>query len=161
MEAIIVDKKISIELEEDQISVNGKTLQPDIKSIGENKFNVIKNHKVYDVEISKTEGKEFEIKVNGTLYPVVLKDKLDLVLEKLGIDQKSQKQNDEIKAPMPGLILNIMAKAGDEVKKGDSILILEAMKMENVIKSPIDGVITEIDVAVGDSVDKNKILCRF
>lgn len=161
MEAIIGDKKISIELEGNQISINGKTLNPDIKNIGENRFNVINDHKVYDVEINKVEGKEYEIKVNGTIYPITLKDKLDLVLEKLGIDQKSQKQNDEIKAPMPGLILNIMAEVGDEVKKGDSILILEAMKMENIIKSPIDGTISEIYVTVGDSVDKNKILCRF
>ncbi|MEL6557886.1 MAG: biotin/lipoyl-containing protein [Bacteroidota bacterium] len=161
MEAIIGDKKISIELENDVISVNGKLIEPDIKNIGENKFNVIKDHKVYDVEISKVDGKEYEVKVNGTLYPVALRDKLDLVLEKLGIDQKSQKQNDDIKAPMPGLILNVMANEGDEVKKGDSLFILEAMKMENVIKSPVDGVITEVTVSVGDSVDKSKILCKF
>ena len=161
MEAIIGDKKISIELENDEISVNGKLIEPDIKNIGENKFIVIKDHKVYDVEISKVDGKEYEVKVNGTVYPVALRDKLDLVLEKLGIDQKSQKQNDDIKAPMPGLILNVMANEGDEVKKGDSLFILEAMKMENVIKSPVDGVITEITVSVGDSVDKNKILCKF
>lgn len=161
MEAIIGDKKISIELENNVISVNGKLIEPDIKNIGENKFNVIKDHKVYDVEISKVDGKEYEVKVNGTVYPVTLRDKLDLVLEKLGIDQKSQKQNDEIKAPMPGLILNVMANEGDEVKKGDSLFILEAMKMENIIKSPIDGIITDIAVSVGDSVDKNKILCKF
>lgn len=161
MEAIIGDKKISIELENDEISVNGKLINPDIKNIGENKFNVIKDHKVYDVEISKVDGKDYEVKVNGTVYPVALRDKLDLVLEKLGIDQKSQKQNDDIKAPMPGLILNVMANEGDEVKKGDSLFILEAMKMENVIKSPIDGVISEIAVSVGDSVDKNRILCKF
>ena len=161
MEAIIGDKKFDLAIEQSEISVNGESVNPDIRKIGDNKYSVIHNHKVYEVEISGEEDKTYEVKVNGAVYPVALKDKLDLVLEKLGIDQKFQKQNNDIKAPMPGLILDVMVQPGTEVKKGDSLFILEAMKMENVIKSPIDGVITEVAVSVGDSVDKNKILCKF
>ena len=160
MEAIIGDKKFALALS-DSISINGKIVEPDIRQIDEYRYSVIHNHKVYDVEIINTEDKDYEVKVNGAVYPVQLKDKLDLVLEKLGIDQKFQKQNNEIKAPMPGLILEVMVSVGDTVKKGDSILILEAMKMENVIKSPVDGTISEICVSKKDSVDKNKVLCKF
>ena len=161
MEAIIGDKEFVVDIEQSTITVNGEAVEPDIRQTGDNKFSIIHNHKVYDVEISDVEGKSYEIKVNGAVYPVTVKDKLDLVLQKLGIDTKSQKQNNHIKAPMPGLILDVMVNAGDEVKKGDSLLILEAMKMENVIKSPVDGVISEVLVNKNESVDKNKVLCKF
>ena len=160
MEAIIGDKKFDLTIEEG-ISINGQEVQPDIRQIDDHKYSIIHNHKVYEVEITAVDGKDYEVKVNGAVYPVELKDKLDLVLAKLGIDQKFQKQNNDIKAPMPGLILDVMVSTGDMVKKGDSILILEAMKMENVIKSPVDGTISEICVAKNDSVDKNKVLCKF
>lgn len=161
MEAIIGEKKISLKIDGETIDIDGKKVKPDISPTGENKYNVISNHKVYQIEVHKSGRKHFEIKVNGTMYPVLLKDELDLNLEKMGISQKTGDMNSEIKAPMPGLIIDILANPGDEVKKGDSVLILEAMKMENVIKSPVDGIISEILVAKGDSVEKSKILCRF
>ena len=67
----------------------------------------------------------------------------------------------EIKAPMPGSILNILVEAGQEVKAGDQLLILEAMKMENVIKSPGDGVVAKIHVDEKQSVEKNQVLISF
>ncbi|MEL7145652.1 MAG: biotin/lipoyl-containing protein [Bacteroidota bacterium] len=160
MQAIIGDKQFDLQVE-DGISINGEKIQPDIRKIDDQKYSIIHQHKVYEVEIVSVEGKEYEVKVNGAVYPVELKDKLDLVLAKLGIDQKFQKQSNDIKAPMPGLILDVMVTEGDTVKKGDSLLILEAMKMENVIKSPVDGVISEVCVSKNDSVDKSKVLCKF
>ncbi len=161
MEAIIGDKKITVDIENGLITVDGKEVVPDIKETGERSFNVILNHTVYEVELLKIDGKSYDIKVNGSSYPVQLKDKLDLTLERLGIDQSTEKIENEIKAPMPGLILKVMVNEGDQVQKGDSILILEAMKMENVIKSTIDGIVEKIEISVGDSVDKGKILVRF
>ena len=67
----------------------------------------------------------------------------------------------DIKAPMPGLILDIMVEVGQEVKKGDALMILEAMKMENVLKSTGEGTITSIEVEKGQSVEKNNILIKF
>jgi biotin carboxyl carrier protein len=67
----------------------------------------------------------------------------------------------EIKAPMPGLILEINVAEGAEVKENDALLILEAMKMENVLNSPRDGVIKSISVAQGETVDKNALLIEF
>jgi biotin carboxyl carrier protein len=62
---------------------------------------------------------------------------------------------------MPGLIVDIKVEAGQEVKKGDPILILEAMKMENIIKSPGDGVVKAIKVNPRDNVEKNQVLIQF
>jgi biotin carboxyl carrier protein len=62
---------------------------------------------------------------------------------------------------MPGLILDLKVKPGDEVKKGDVVLILEAMKMENSIKSPGDGIVKLVKVNLKDSVEKNQVLIQF
>jgi len=161
MEAIIGDQKIKVDIDKGSFYINDEKVNPDIQAIGEKTYSVILNHKVYDVEIIAGEGKKLDIKVNGATYLVQLKDKLDLTLEKMGIDQTSQKLENEIKAPMPGLILQTFVNEGDTVSKGDPLLILEAMKMENVIKSTMDGEVSKIEVSIGDSVDKGKILCRF
>jgi biotin carboxyl carrier protein len=61
----------------------------------------------------------------------------------------------EIKAPMPGLVVRLPVKKDDSVKKGQSVAVIEAMKMENDIKSPADGVVTTIHVAERNAVEKN------
>ncbi|MDX1317201.1 MAG: acetyl-CoA carboxylase biotin carboxyl carrier protein subunit, partial [Xanthomarina gelatinilytica] len=73
----------------------------------------------------------------------------------------ASKKVNEIKAPMPGLILDIHVKEGQEVKEDDALLILEAMKMENVLTSPRDGIIKSISVSKNDTVDKNQLLIEF
>jgi biotin carboxyl carrier protein len=74
--------------------------------------------------------------------------------------QASGKVN-SIKAPMPGLIIDLKVKDGDAVKTGDALLILEAMKMENIIKSPGEGIVKTVKVKKGDSVEKNQVLIEF
>jgi biotin carboxyl carrier protein len=100
------------------------------------------------------------IKLNNARYEVKLKDDTDLLLEELGISNKTQKVQN-IKAPMPGLVLSVKVKEGDEVKKGDGLLILEAMKMENLIKAQSEGKVKKIHVAQGAKVEKNQPLIEM
>ena len=79
----------------------------------------------------------------------------------MGFETGTTKKVNEIKAPMPGLILDINVEIGQEVKEDDPLLILEAMKMENALTSPRDGVIKSISVTKGDAVDKNQLLIEF
>lgn len=67
----------------------------------------------------------------------------------------------KVNSPMPGKILNVRAKAGAAVKKGDVILVLEAMKMENDIIAPQDGTIVSVNVSVGDSVEAGVVLATL
>lgn len=62
---------------------------------------------------------------------------------------------------MPGMVLNILVTEGQEVKKGDALIILEAMKMENILKSPTDGTIKKIAITKGFAVEKNQLLIQF
>ena len=135
----------------------------DFISIKDGAFHIIKNNQSYNAEVisANHEEKSFDIKVGNNIYQVSIKDKYDALLEKLGMDDLLAGQVNEIKSPMPGLVFDILAKVGDEVKKEDSVLILEAMKMENTIKSPGDGKIKSIEVSKGDTVEKNQLLISF
>lgn len=105
--------------------------------------------------------KTYSVKVNNNTYEVAIKDALDQQIEALGFEVGLSKQINEIKAPMPGLILEIHVTIGQDVKEDDSLLILEAMKMENVIKSPRDGIIKSVAVKQGETVDKNALIIEF
>src|SRR5690606_3417991 len=94
-------------------------------------------------------------------YTVQLRDKFDLLLEKMGMNNGQSGKINTIKAPMPGLIVDVRVKEGDTVKANDPLLILEAMKMENMIKPPGDAVVKSIKVRKGDNVEKNQVLIEF
>lgn len=149
--------------EKNTFSVNNKVIDWDIIPIGNDRYHIIYNHQSYTAELIdiSADKKEVSLKINYDIFNIVVKDKFDQLLEKLGMTDFSSSKVNEIKAPMPGLILSIHIKEGDKVKKGDSIMILEAMKMENVLKSPGEGIVKSIIVKKGDSVDKNAILVQF
>ena len=157
------EKEITIETDEASFLLEGNPLQWDISKIDEHSFHVIYQDKtfLFQVDTVNHQEKTFTFQVNGKLITVALKDKLDLLLEKLGMSDLANAAVNDVKAPMPGLILDILVKPGDTVNKGDSLMILEAMKMENVLKAPGDGEIKEITVSKGQSVEKNQILIQF
>ena len=107
------------------------------------------------------QNKTFQLRLNNIKHTVQVKDKFDLILDELGFDSKSSSMLNQIKAPMPGLILEVNVNKEDHVNKGDKLLVLEAMKMENVIKSPGQGIVKEVRVSKGDSVEKNQVLIQF
>jgi biotin carboxyl carrier protein len=92
---------------------------------------------------------------------VQLEDEHDQLLKQLGFDKLASGKVADIKAPMPGLVLKILVNQGDEVKKGDNLLVLEAMKMENILKSPVDGIVHTIKVLASDKVEKNQVMITF
>ena len=121
------------------------------------------NNKSYNVDVVKlnVEEKSLVVKINSVKFTLQLKDKYDELLHSLGLDNLAVKKVNDVKAPMPGMVLNILVKEGDEVKKGDALIILEAMKMENILKSPSDGHIKKIAINKGVAVEKNQILIQF
>lgn len=92
---------------------------------------------------------------------IEISDFMDEKMFSLGIDIKKLQKAKNIKAPMPGLILKTLVKEGQEVKPGEALFILEAMKMENVFKAPDELTINKILINEGDTVDKNQELITF
>ena len=112
------------------------------------------------VEVDSSE-KVFIIRINNNSYRVQLKDRYDELLQSLGMDTFSSKKESEIKAPMPGRVLDVVVQEGDRISKGDNVVVLEAMKMENVIKSPTDGIVKNVCVIKEEAVEKNQVLIAF
>ncbi|MDP5001793.1 MAG: acetyl-CoA carboxylase biotin carboxyl carrier protein subunit [Flavobacterium sp.] len=135
----------------------------DAVSVEKDKFHVLKNHIPYKAEIVSADflSKKYTIRVNNNIYEVAIEDALDILIKSMGIERGRTKVVNAIKAPMPGLILEINVEVGQTVKENDSLLILEAMKMENSFLSPRDGVIKSIAVEKGHAVDKGQLLIEF
>lgn len=107
------------------------------------------------------ETKTVTLLYNGQKYQVKLIEPLDDLLKSMGLENALTPKVSDLKAPMPGLVLQILVEPGQEIKKGDKILILEAMKMENAIKAPADAIVAQIHINPGTAVDKNQLLITF
>lgn len=144
-------------------TLNDALIKGDIMKISPYQYHILHNNKSYNVDVVKlnVEEKSLVLKVNSVKFTLQLKDKYDELLHSLGLDNLAAKKVNEIKAPMPGMVLRVLVSEGDEVKKGDALLVLEAMKMENILKSPTDGIIKKIAAVKGVAVEKNQLLIQF
>lgn len=160
-----VNEKFNFEVNETQgaWTVNGAPVSLDTLVIKDNLLHILHQNTSYRVEIVSfsKEEKLASIKVNGQTYSIAIKDRFDDLLHQLGLDNLQSSKVAELKAPMPGLVLSVLVKEGDEVKKGDNLFVLEAMKMENIIKSPADVTIKSIKIKPSDKVEKNQVLIQF
>ena len=163
IKAKVNDKRdYTITEKDEQIEINGEAVQPDVYRIDEHRMHLLLNNTSYNVEIAgfDAETKTYTVKVNGQKHTVGVKDRFDILLEQMGMADLAANKVNDIKAPMPGLVLKMLIAEDAEFKKGDAILILEAMKMENVIKAPADGVVKEILIKAGDKVEKNQVMVK-
>ncbi|MDR0506510.1 MAG: biotin/lipoyl-binding protein [Dysgonamonadaceae bacterium] len=121
------------------------------------------NGNVYKVVINRIEDTIAEVEVNGTPYKVemnkptkkqvvTINRPVQTTVAPVSRPQPSTSGSSALRSPLPGIILEISVKAGDAVKKGQKVLVLEAMKMENVINADRDGIVKEVKVNKGDSV---------
>jgi biotin carboxyl carrier protein len=156
-------KTWNISFENDQIQVDQNPFHWDVVEIAENTFHILKDHASYTAELVEAdyEAKKFIIKVNGQRHEIQIKDRFDLLLDKMGLSEANNRKINDLRAPMPGLILEIKVRPGQEVKQGDPIMILEAMKMENILKAPGNGTVRAIKVNVRQNVEKNQVLLEF
>ncbi len=161
--AIVNGKDFEIVPSDEGFMVNGQPLNWDKVKIADGYFHIFIQDKSYRTEVVRIDplAKAVTLKINGHTYLVEVKDKFDLLLEKLGMNTSAGSKINNIKAPMPGLIIDLKVQAGSTVKAGDALLILEAMKMENIIKSSGEGIVKHVKVKKGDSVEKGEVLIEF
>lgn len=126
-------------------------------------FNLLQsNRSVNGVLITASQSaKKQTIEIDGESFEIQIKDELDLMLDEMGFSTIAGKQIKEIKAPMPGLVLEIAVSEGQEVFEGDKILILVAMKMENSITIGSNARIKHISVSPGQAVEKGQVLVEL
>ena len=137
-----------------KFTIRGNEYEVELKSIEENTAKIEVNGSIYEVEI------HHEIPVIKT--PTLIRSEMPPTRRgDTKIKKKIGKTPYSMKAPLPGNIMQLMVKAGDEVKKGDPLLIYEAMKMENKMLSDKDGVISNVKVSPGDSVLQGDVLIEI
>ncbi|MFY8035416.1 MAG: acetyl-CoA carboxylase biotin carboxyl carrier protein subunit [Flexibacteraceae bacterium] len=151
------------EIKKGTISLNGNTITPSAYKLPNGDTHLIINNKGYTVEqLGWNETHDaLKLRVNGKLIEVEAKSELTILLQKMGMGIGTSSKANDIKAPMPGLIVAIKVDVGMQVQKGQVLVVLEAMKMENAIKATGDGVVKRVTVSTGDKVEKNAVLVEF
>ena len=165
MKEVQVNEKNTYSLKEEkgQLLLNGQPILADSLKKESNTWHILVENISYRVSLLKvnTEENEVLLSVNGKKAKVKITSEIESLLKKMGMAGAGTRKAAFINAPMPGMIYSLRVNEGDTVKKGDPVLILEAMKMENVIKSPSDGTIKKIHVKPGNSVEKGQLLMTF
>ena len=133
------------------------------------------NGNQYEVDVHDIEGNRATIEVNGTTYSVELHQEVPKVrvpqpaaaprtVKQAPVASPAKKGEGPltaVKAPLPGVILQVLVRPGDEVKAGQTLCTLETMKMENAIKSDIAGSVASVKIATGQSVLQDELLIEI
>ena len=156
-------EELCLALSEGQINVGGQDLQWDIQPLPNKSFSIIANNKSYVAFLERVDRvrKTMDLRIENSIYSIKIQEPIDLLLEKMGLDISKTQKVEPVKAPMPGLVLKVMVTEGQSIKKGDPVLILEAMKMENVFKAASDATVKAIKIAEGQAVEKGEILIEL
>jgi biotin carboxyl carrier protein len=145
----------------DHFTIDDQEAKPDIAHVRNGQYHVIHYNRSYNVQLLEQDGKQLTLAVNGNHYTVDLEDPYDLLLNELGLSFGKAGLVEDIKAPMPGKVVDVMIGNGSAVEKDQPLIILEAMKMENVLKAPADATISSVTVSQHDTVNKNQVLIEF
>lgn len=154
---------IEAKVADGKVHLDDQAVNWDIQQTGDRHFHILLDHQSYRAEVIKADykAKAFVVSINNNHYTIEAKDRFDMLLEKMGMANVQQNKVAQLKAPMPGQILEIMVSEGDEVVKDQKVITLEAMKMENVLKSPAAGKVKSISCTVGKNVEKGHVLITF
>jgi biotin carboxyl carrier protein len=152
-----VDDSLEYKLKESDLD------QLDLLKLSKSKFHIIHNNQSIPIELEKANfnNREYLITVNTTCYKVKIFNQLDVLIKDMGFSAGKEKKENEIKAPMPGAILNVNVKEGQSVTQGETLLILEAMKMENAITASNNGIVKKIYVKNGGKVEKGELMIEI
>lgn len=144
--------------ENGQVEVDNKKAAVEISRINNNAYIMRYGSKVFEIASNKLDKNKFGFLINGCYFNATVRTRLQETAEELQQNKSKAKHHSNVKAPMPGLILKIKKKAGDDVMLGEPILLLEAMKMENELRSPSSGIIKEVFFKEGQSVEKDSVI---
>ena len=140
-----------VEANKFEVFLDDKSYLVDTQLTETSVYSLIVNGKSYETDVDYQDG-VYSVLTEGDLFKIEIMDELKKkMLERRGGGAAEGKQI--IKSEMPGAIIDVKVKVGDEVKEGDVLLILEAMKMQNEIRSPKDGEVKEVFVNAGENID--------
>ncbi len=157
--ATIDGKEITVEiLDEHHVSLNGKVMEVDFVSVsGQPVYSLIVNGKSYEGYVYSGEN-SWQVLLLGRLYSVQVEDERERRLRATIGGKVGESGEFHLKAPMPGLIVSVPVSEGQQVEKGQVLVILESMKMQNELKAPRAGIVQRIRVKAGEAVEQKQTL---
>ncbi len=155
----VSDEQFTIEINQSgEICVNGEVFNVDVKKMAETTmYSMIINNESHDIRLNEGDG-FYEVHVSGEIFRVVVEDERTRLLAAVKGGPDDTTGEVHIKAPMPGVVVEVPVTPGQRVIKGEIIVVLESMKMQNEFKAPRDGQIHAIRVKPGDTVDQNTVM---
>lgn len=164
LQVSVNDKQdFSVEQIDGKWFLNNMPVDLDVQWQANGLVSILYNNRSYTGILENTDpkNKEITVTIDGQTYKIAIKEAIDQLLSSMGLDMKAMQKVEPIKAPMPGMILKIMVEPGQSIKKGDGLLILEAMKMENVLKANADATVKSIKTTERTAVEKGAILIEL
>ncbi|MBZ0302110.1 MAG: biotin/lipoyl-binding protein [Anaerolineae bacterium] len=150
---MIHDRQYEIEIgKEGEVTVNGEPRHVDFLNLGPSLYSLITDNHSFQVVVEGESGR-YDVLMNGHLYETQVMDERALLMAQRrgGLVSGSG----EVNSPMPGLIVGVLVEAGQSVEAGQTVVILESMKMQNELKTPVSGIVESVSCEVGQTVDKN------
>ena len=156
---IVNGQEYTIELlDEHRVRINDEVIEVDLVGLGNQPlYSLLAGGKSYEAFVYPDEG-SWQVLMQGTLYEVEVIDEREFLLRQQAGSGLAETGPFNLKAPMPGLIVAVPVSVGQDVRKGDVLVILESMKMQNELKSNRDGKVTRVLVEAGQAVEKNQTL---
>ncbi len=158
---LIGDQQVELAIDGTAIQIDGSQKDLQINRVSEHAYAIVLNGKPYRVLLESVDGAHLTVTVNGVQHNLVVQDERAQLLEQYGIADSNSAMEKEVRAPMPGLVLELLVAESDSVEAGQGLLVLEAMKMENEIKAAAEGNVARIHVKAGDPVAKGDLLLEF
>ncbi len=148
---------------EEQFILNNVPADCDIQWQANGLISIIHNGKSHTAILEKKDikNKTLTLRIDGQIYEVSISEPIDQLLSSMGMDLKAMQQVEPIKAPMPGMVLKVLVTPGQQIRKGDGLLVLEAMKMENVLKAGADATVKSVRVEAQTAVEKGAVLIEL
>ncbi len=153
-----------ITVNQEEISVDRNDLAAlDLIKVDAMDFHLLDKNRTYRINLLQADynNKTLTVLVNGNKYELKIEDGYDRLVKEMGLLTTSSQKANSVKAPMPGLIIDIMVTEGQTISSGTPLVVLSAMKMENIILSPGDGTIKSILINREDSVEKGQLIIEF
>ena len=154
------DLSFSLDTQNGTVTVDGQPVEARLSRLSEHSVLFVLEGRPQVITVERNGGTA-RVSQSGTAVEVTIKTATDLLLERFGLDAGDSTAEREVRAPMPGLVLRVLAEPGQEVHAGQGLVVLEAMKMENELKAPIDGTIATIHTEAGAAVGKNDLLIEL
>jgi len=158
----IGEREFLVEMINDHhIQVDGTTYEVDFDAISDQPvYSLLVNGHSYEAYVYPQE-RNWQVLLRGTLYPVTVEDEREKRLRAASGSQVAERGEFLLKAPMPGLVVSIPVREGQQVEKGEVLVVLESMKMQNELKAPRDGKVARLRVQTGDSVEQKQTLLNI